>query len=425
MLQLEKESDWERYMLKINLAENLTGAQADVLSTEVVSSERFSQLDGAWRDLVPRAMIPNVFMGPDFVSAAGASREILVVLVWGRKEQDRRLEGVWALTRRKLRKFLPLPTLSAALNRQCALGSPVIRRDNPDPVFHAIFDAIAAEPTLVKAVCVRQFIVHKRMLDVLSRVLEARQSPLVTLRQRERPIIEKENDQSTFDSICKSSKRLSNLRRCRRNLSRKYETEEVSYREPEDVASALEDFLLLEASGWKGVRRTALACNTDTSNFARAWLTGLAVKGDVSIEALRVDGQPIGMSILAVCGDWAFLWKTCYDEQFSQFGPGGLNLEQVSRNILVNGRLKFVDSCAWDVSCLVGHYWKHVAEVVDVMFDVRRGGSKLTTAAARLDKGLGNCKRLLMFLCSRVKSWAGSKRYSLTTLARISTSDSR
>ena len=69
--------------------------------------------------------------------------------------------------------------------------------------------------------------------------------------------------------------------------------------EPEAVRRALEEFLAMEASGWKGQQGTALLSNKTDAAFVRGAVGGLAERGCASIHSLYLDGKPVSMQIVA------------------------------------------------------------------------------------------------------------------------------
>ena len=89
------------------------------------------------------------------------------------------------------------------------------------------------------------------------------------------------------------------------------------------LPQAVEEFLALEARGWKGARGTALACRRQTADFART-LFVRAGQGGVSPRAdvLSLDGRPIAVSLALVCGGTAHLLKTAFDESLRAYAPG-------------------------------------------------------------------------------------------------------
>ena len=92
--------------------------------------------------------------------------------------------------------------------------------------------------------------------------------------------------------------------------------------EPDAVAAATDDFLALEASGWKGKARTAAAGSGEVRGFVKAAVTALAAEGKVAINRVFLDGRPIAAAITLRSGDTAWLWKAAYDEALARYSPG-------------------------------------------------------------------------------------------------------
>jgi hypothetical protein len=140
------------------------------------------------------------------------------------------------------------------------------------------------------------------------------------------------------------------------------------------VRGALDDFLTMEASGWKGRQGTALLNNQTDAAFMRGAVGALADAGRASVHSLCVDGKPISMQIVARAGAAAFTWKTTYDEAYQDFSPGMLLLEDYTTAFLADESIAFVDSCSFDDSGFMSA-WTERRPVADIWIDVRRGGS--------------------------------------------------
>ena len=104
------------------------------------------------------------------------------------------------------------------------------------------------------------------------------------------------------------------------------------------VRRTLEQFLAMEAAGWKGRQGTALLCDPCEAAFMRDAVGALADQGRASIHALALDQRPVSMQIVAHAGRAAFTWKTAYDERFQDFSPGMLLLEDYTAALLADAR---------------------------------------------------------------------------------------
>lgn len=116
------------------------------------------------------------------------------------------------------------------------------------------------------------------------------------------------------------------VRDIQRNLRRLSEQGELSFErafDPADVEQRIEQFLVLEASGWKGTRGTAFLSNEDHALFARRAFVGMGTKrSGCTVDSLLLDGEPIAISVNISTGATAFTPKCAYDERWRKYGPG-------------------------------------------------------------------------------------------------------
>ena len=127
----------------------------------------------------------------------------------------------------------------------------------------------------------------------------------------------------------------------------------------------IDEFLALEAKGWKGQGGSALASNDDSKSLFRDALYGAADAGRLQLLDIRLDGQAIAMLVNFITPPAAFSFKTTYDEDFSRFSPGVL-LQFDNLELLNQSGLTHCDSCAaqdhpmidslWMERCDIGRY---------------------------------------------------------------------
>ena len=87
---------------------------------------------------------------------------------------------------------------------------------------------------------------------------------------------------------------------------------------------AIDAFLRLEASGWKGHDADGLALRQRdgaTAFFETACRLFLR-EGRLWFHSLERDGEPIAMICMVRAGDGEFAYRTAYDEDLAGFGPG-------------------------------------------------------------------------------------------------------
>ncbi len=88
--------------------------------------------------------------------------------------------------------------------------------------------------------------------------------------------------------------------------------------------AAVDAFLRLEASGWKGHELGGLALSRQaaTIRFFEAVCGRYLDAGRMWFLALEADGAPLAMICCVRAGEGVFAYRTAYDEDLAKFGPG-------------------------------------------------------------------------------------------------------
>ncbi len=356
------------------------------ITIEVASGDRLLALETQWQDLVARADTANIFMHPALAhlgSEAYPERRCRVVLAW----QDTavpRLVGIWAFAvERPPRSIIPISVLSAPAVPNAYLSTPVVDRDCLEDVLAAILDHLAAAENLPSIVALDAMGADTATMQALTRVLERRGSPMRIFTRSLRPKLASELDGKAYLEQALSSSSRKKLRQHRRRLTEKGSLLSTILTEPQAVRSAFEEFLSLEAAGWKGRQGTALLSDPSDARFARAMIATLSARGDAAIHLLTLDARPVSMQVVLHAGPAAFTWKTAYAEALHDFSPGMLLLEEYTAALLADRRVSYVDSCAFDDSGYMAT-WKECAAVAGLWFSLRRNRSWTFSTMAQL-----------------------------------------
>lgn len=152
-----------------------------------------------------------------------------------------------------------------------------------------------------------------------------------------------------------------------------------------DAAAWIDEFLRLEASGWKGANGSALSSNSDTDGFFRTAMLAAHDAGQMDITALRVDGRAIAMLITLFSGRAGFSFKTAFDEDFARYSPGVL-LQRESLSILSQHRLDWIDSCAAQDHPMIDSLWRERRTVLSLALPLPGTINRLTYTAAQAAK---------------------------------------
>ena len=149
-----------------------------------------------------------------------------------------------------------------------------------------------------------------RRYTVLGRVLE--RSPTVTIGER------------TWDDFEASldRKMVREIRRRRRLLEERGPVSVDISKAGDELESHLREALAIEASGWKGAGRTAIASRPETERFYRRVASWAAERSFLRLALLRVGDQAIAFDFALEDPHVHALLKTGYDESFAKYGPG-------------------------------------------------------------------------------------------------------
>jgi len=90
--------------------------------------------------------------------------------------------------------------------------------------------------------------------------------------------------------------------------------------------AAINDFLNLEASGWKGESGTAINADPGLTSFYKGMNDFAANDLSLEIHRLEYSGELIASQVAIRCADQLYLLKIAYDEAFASRSPGALLL---------------------------------------------------------------------------------------------------
>ncbi|MCX5494565.1 GNAT family N-acetyltransferase [Kaistia dalseonensis] len=152
------------------------------------------------------------------------------------------------------------------------------------------------------------------------------------------------------------------------------------------AATAIDDFLALEAGGWKGARGTALARRPEAEAFMRAAIEG-AEEGAAAIIAMRLDGRPVAMLLVFRSGDMAVTWKIAHDEALARFSPGVQLMLEASDRLMSDPALRRIDSLASADHPMIDRLWPDRIGIATLVIGPRNGrlGFVLGVALARAE----------------------------------------
>jgi CelD/BcsL family acetyltransferase involved in cellulose biosynthesis len=348
-------------------AERHADARFDV---ELRPLAELSVLADEWRTLAARALEPNVFYDPGFALAAAPvlGADVSVGLVWLRA--PRRLAGFFPFRIERRRYGLPFSLLVGWTHPYAPIGTPLADRDMAEPAIAAWLDHVANDPTLPKLMLMPLLAEGGPLASCFAAALAQRNSEAVSFGRHERALLSPGESRSDYLQRRVSGKRLRNLRRRRRQLGEQHAVAVTLARDGEDLARAFDDYLVLEAAGWKGRAGTAAVQNEGICHFMRSAVAALGRENKILIHRLLVGGKPIAATMALRSGDTVWGWKVSYDEAYADYSPGVLAVAGLTETLLEDPAIRQADSCASPGDSMATQLWSERLTIADWLFSV-------------------------------------------------------
>jgi CelD/BcsL family acetyltransferase involved in cellulose biosynthesis len=340
-----------------------------------------------WRALAERASEPNGYYLPGWelaVNALASGRTGVAALgAWSDAAPDgaARLIGLLPVVPMARAYKIPLPALASA-EPYGTLCTPLLDRDMADDAVAALMQQ--ARRAGAHALILRDVSLDGAVMKALNEVLRREDLRPRVLQSRLRACLDATRDADELLRDALGHKKLKELRRLRHRLAEHGAVRFAVARTREEVAAALEIFLALEASGWKGKRGTALIQDDGDAGFIRRAAPALAETGQCEIVTLRAGDTPVAAAIVLRHLDRAFYFKLGIDELFAKFSPGVQLTLDLTRHLCADPAITTADSTASADHPMINPIWRGRFEIGDVLIPLRRNDPVVTMIHAAL-----------------------------------------
>jgi len=330
-----------------------------------------------WRRLAERAVEPNGYYLPDWelavnafargrtgVSALGAWADAptapngttsLIGLV--------PVISLWRACR------IPLPALVSA-DPYGTLSTPLIDRDMANDAVAGLM--LEARKAGAHALILRDVPLDGAAIKAFTELLQKDGMRPLVLQSHVRACLDATRDADELLRNALGPKKLKELRRQRHRLAEHGAVRFDVARTPTDVASAVEIFLHLEASGWKAKRGTALMQDEGDASFVRRAAKALAEIGQCEIVTLRAGDTAVAAAIVLRHLDRAFYFKLGVDERFAKLSPGVQLTLDLTRHLCADPAMAMADSTAGADHPMINPIWRGRLAIGDVLIPLRR-----------------------------------------------------
>jgi CelD/BcsL family acetyltransferase involved in cellulose biosynthesis len=325
----------------------------------------------AWAGLQDRAIEPNAYYDPRWARTvarharghAGAK----ALLAWDRA-CDERLIGLMPVRSARQALALPLPML-VAWKAYASLTIPLLDRDCAASAAGILIDAARARGA--RALLLPGLAIDGPAYAAMTQALLERGLRPEILRSYKRAALDATKDGDALLREALGAKKLKELRRQRHRLEDDGKLTFSVRTEPQDVQRALEDFLVLEASGWKGLRGTALVQHPGDATFIRQAAVDMARDGRLSIVSLMRNGTAIAAGLILRDGSRAYFFKIAMDERLARTSPGVQLTLDLTRHLCADPQILSADSSTDSEHPMIDHVWRERITIADLFIPLK------------------------------------------------------
>ena len=332
----------------------------------------------AWQDLADHAMESNAFYEPWMLGPAiktlRQGKSLRFILIYEASPAGStgaaRLLGFFPVELLSRFRNLPVRVVRLWKHMHCFLCTPLIRADRARETLAALLEQAAK--ALRADVVDFSFVggdgpFHRLLIEHADQI---RSSSCVTSRFA-RAVWRRGEDFEAYLQSTLSGGIRKEYRRQRRRLAELGRLEFRTARHLDELDEGLDQFLKLEASGWKARQGTALGMNADQHSFVREAARNGFARGQVLLQGLFLNDQPLAMLLSFRAGAGNFAFKIAYDESFAKYSPGVQMTLDVLEYLHADSRFAWIDSCAAPDHPMINRLLKDRKIVQTVLFSTR------------------------------------------------------
>jgi CelD/BcsL family acetyltransferase involved in cellulose biosynthesis len=330
-----------------------------------------------WRALAERVAEPNAYYLPEWALAVSASARgrtgALALSAFSDAplayDGPARMIGLLPVVPLWRAYTIPLPALMSA-QPYGTLCTPPLDSDLAESAAERLMQE--ARKAGAHALILCDMSLDGKAMRAFTEVLRLNGMRPRPMQSRLRACLDATRDADELLADALGTKKLKELRRLRHRLAEHGAVSFEVARTPAEVAAALETFLVLEASGWKGRRGTALIQHDGDTAFIRRATVALAETGQCEIMTLRAGDTPVAAAIVPRHHERAFYFKLGIDERFAKYSPGVQLTLDLTRHLCSDPAIRSADSTAAPDHPMINPIWRGRFAIGDVLIPLRR-----------------------------------------------------
>ena len=334
--------------------------QLDFRGRVVHDIDELESIADRWQRLMETAIHPNLFFDPDLLIPALRhlnDRDAAVLVI----EAPRRMHpegepvlcGLMPLIRKRI-YGLPLSGREIWKHDQCFDCTPLLRRDCAAEAWRFALEYLATEQG-VQLLSMNTVSGQDQFANLITDHFYAASTTVFHRDAFTRACFQPAPDAETYLNAQVSKSTRKGTQRLSRKLAQQGELT-TRCADQDDHATWIEEYIALEAAGWKGRQGTAFDSSDGSREFFREMATRMLEKNKMQILKVSLDDRPISMMCDLVTSERGAHFKTTFDETLHEYSPG-LIAELENIPIMHDRGLEIVDSCADPDHSMINRVW--------------------------------------------------------------------
>ena len=357
-------------------------------AVEVRGFEALAEHLDCWDDLSSAAIEPNVFyeswMLLPALEAFGEGRDLRFVLIFAENDTDADaapvLCGLFPLEQKSRYKGLSIKSLSLWRHLHCFLSTPLVRRGMERECLETFFDWLGEPGTDAALMEFGWINTDGPFYELLAGYLKETGKASYTADRFTRPLYRPASDADSYLSAAISKEHRRDLRRRHKRLSEQGRVEFVALEPGADAEAWIDNFLRLEASGWKGQEGSAFSSNDSARRFFVKAMIGAFNRSRLMMIGIELDGRPVALKCNLIAAPGSFAFKIAYDEEYARFSPGVLLEVENIRLLHRRSDVEWMDSCAEPNHFMMNRVWTERRTINDLVVSTGKRSGDLAVS---------------------------------------------
>lgn len=342
-----------------------------------------------WARLTDRALEPNPFLSPAYLATAARhlpeARGVVLVLV----EDDERLRAVLPLSpsRSEASGTRYATTAGPFLGSDSPLCAPLVDGDDADDTLDALLAHLRSRangfPGLVELTLLPG---DGPLWTTLHRAFARNRVSVLERSRFERAALRRDPGAPAPRAALSTSRR-KQVDRMQRRLER--EVGPVAVTDRGSDPEGFEEFVRLEAAGWKGTTEEggALAVVPGRAEWFREVATALRARDNLVVFHVTAGDETVFMSVLLRAGRSLYCLMDAYDERYAHCSPGAVGRVLEQEFVLEHTDVDLLDPCLHPSNVRPTGLYRERRPLVGLVLGTRAG--------ARALLALGRARRAL------------------------------